>query len=99
MARKTYPPEFRQHLVALVRQGRSAESLAREFEPTAQTIRGWVKTADAVVAGETPVDKDALIRDLMRKVATLEEEKEILKKAAAWFAKESSSSRTRGSGS
>ena len=99
MARKTYPPEFRQHLVALVRQGRSAESLAREFEPTAQTIRGWVKAADAVQAGETPVDKDALIRDLIRKVATLEEEKEILKKAAAWFAKESSSSRTRGSGS
>ena len=37
--RKTYPPEFRRQLIALVRAGRSPESLAKEFEPSSQTIR------------------------------------------------------------
>jgi transposase len=39
--RKTYAPEYRQRLVEMARAGRSAESLARDFEPTAQTIRNW----------------------------------------------------------
>ena len=47
MARKIYPPEYRAHLVALVRQGRTPESLAREFEARAPTIRAWVEAADA----------------------------------------------------
>ena len=44
--RLPYPPEFREQLVALVRSGRTPESLSREFEPTAQTIHNWVKQAD-----------------------------------------------------
>ena len=35
--KKTYPTEFRERMVALVRSGRTAEELGREFEPTAQT--------------------------------------------------------------
>lgn len=36
-----YPPEFRQRMVELVRAGRNPEELAREFEPSSQTIRNW----------------------------------------------------------
>ena len=44
--RRPYPPEFREQLVALVRAGRTPEDLAREFEPTAQSISNWVAQAD-----------------------------------------------------
>ena len=40
--RAAYPPEFRRQMVDLVRPGRSREELAREFEPTAQSIRNWL---------------------------------------------------------
>ena len=76
MPRKTYTSEFKAQLVALVRAGRTPESLAHEYEPSAPTIRDWVAAAT-----ESPVvDKDARIRDLERKLAIAEEEKEILKK-------------------
>jgi len=41
-----YSPEFRRQMVELVRAGRSPEDLAREFEPTAQSIDIWVAQAD-----------------------------------------------------
>ena len=44
--RPPYAPEFRQQMVELVRAGRSAEELAREFEPSAQAIRNWLAQAD-----------------------------------------------------
>ena len=40
--RIAYPPEFRQQMIELVRSGRSPSSLAKEFEPSAQTIHTWV---------------------------------------------------------
>lgn len=86
MPRKTYTPEFRAQLVALVRQGRTPEPLAREYEPSAPTIRDWVETANG--AATAPPDKDARIRELERELAYVREEREILKKAAAWFAME-----------
>ncbi len=45
-SRIPYPPEFRQQMIELVRSGRSPGSLAKEFEPSAQTIQTWVKQAD-----------------------------------------------------
>ena len=45
-SRPPYPPEVRRQLVALVRSGRDPEELARQFEPTAQSIRNWVAQAD-----------------------------------------------------
>ena len=45
--RQPYTPEFRQQMVELVRSGRSPGQLAREFEPTEQTIRNWVARAEA----------------------------------------------------
>ena len=41
-----YPSEYRRQILELVRAGRSPEELAREFEPTAQTIKNWLKQAD-----------------------------------------------------
>ena len=86
-----YSPEFRQRIIELVRKGRTPEELARQFEPSAQAIRNWVKQA-ALDAGERPdglttEERDEL-RQLRREVRQLREERAILSKAAAWFARE-----------
>jgi transposase len=86
-----YPPEFREQMVALVRSGRSPESLSREFEPTAQTIHNWVRQADLDEGrrtdGLTTAEREEL-RRLRRENKQLKIEREILKKAAVWFAQE-----------
>ena len=89
-----YPKAFRQRMVELVRAGRSPDSLAREFEPSGQAIRNWVAQADRDngrrADGLTTDERSELAR-LRRENARLREEREILKKAAAWFAKETGS--------
>ena len=100
MPRKTYPLEYRQRLVELVRAGRSPESLSDEYEPSAKTIREWAERAKAIERGTGALgeaDKDRRIRELEQQLAIEREEKEILKKAAAWFARESGSIPKRGS--
>lgn len=92
--RLPYPPEFRQQLVDLVRAGRTPEELSREFEPTAQSIWNWVRQQERDQGvrqdGVTSDEKEEL-RRLRRENRVLREEKEILKKAAAWFAEETGS--------
>lgn len=93
MARKNppYTPEFRRQMIELVRSGRSPESLAKEFEPTAQAIRNWVAQAERDAGrrddGVTTEERDEINR-LRREVRQLKLEREILSKAAAWFARE-----------
>lgn len=86
-----YPEEFRRKMVDLVRAGRSPQQLAKEFEPSAQAIRNWVKQADLDSGrrddGLTSTERDELQR-LRHENRRLKEEREILKKAAAWFARE-----------
>jgi len=81
-------------MVALVRAGRTPEELAEEFEPSAQTIRNWVSQADRDQGirtdGLTSEEREEL-RRLRRENKQLRMEREILKKAAAWFARESGS--------
>jgi transposase len=93
-SRRSYPPEFRQQMVELVRAGRSPESLAREFEPSAQAIRNWVHQADLDEGrrsdGLTTEERTELKR-LRRENKELRTEREILAKAAAWFARETDS--------
>ena len=93
-SRRPCPEEYRQQIIELVRAGRTPESLAREFEPTAQCIRNWVRQADRDEGrrsdGLTTEERTELPR-LRRENATLREEREILKKAAAWFARETGS--------
>ena len=87
-----YPVEYRNQLVELVRAGRSPEALAQEFEPTAQSIRNWVAQADRDAGrrsdGLTTAEREEF-RHLRRENRRLRQERDILKKAAAWFAKES----------
>jgi len=81
-------------MVELVRSGRRPEELSREFEPSAQAIWNWVRQAerDGGVRQEgLPTDDKEELRRLRRENKILREEKEILKKAAAWFAEETGS--------
>ncbi len=93
-SRPPYPAEFRARMVELVRSGRTPEELSREFEPSAQAIWNWVRQAERDQGvrqdGLTTDDKEEL-RRLRRENKVLREEKEILKKAAAWFAEETGS--------
>ena len=78
-------------MIELVRSGRSPESLAKEFEPTAQAIRNWVVQAERDAGrrddGVTTAERDEINR-LRREVRQLKLERDILSKAAAWFARE-----------
>lgn len=86
-----YPPELRRRLVELVRAGRSPAELAEEFEPSDQCIRNWVRQADRDRGkrqdGVTSEEKVELAR-LRQENRRLREERAILAKAAAWFARE-----------
>jgi transposase len=104
MARKNapYTPEFRRQMIELVRSGRSPESLSKEFEPTAQAIRNWVAQAERDAGrrdgGVTTAERDEINR-LRREVRQLKLERDILSKAAAWFARETDVIAPKGSGS
>ena len=100
--RPDYPPEYRQQLVELVRAGRSADALAKEFDPSPQTIRNWVARGDRDDGrrsdGLTSHERDELKR-LRRENKQLRIEREILSKAAARFARETNAVPKKGSGS
>jgi len=91
MPKSNYPSEYRERLIELVRSGRSPEKLAEEYEPCAATIRAWVKQTDLDEGrrqdGQTTEERSEM-RRLRRENRQLREERDILKKAAAWFAKE-----------
>ena len=102
---RTRPPyslEFRQQILELLRTGRTPNELAREFEPSGETIRQWVKQAE-LDAGQRQdgltTDQKAEIAKLRREVKRLKQEQEILKKAAARFAQETNLVPPRSSGS
>ena len=98
-SRGAYPPEFRHQMVELVRAGRTPEELAREFEPTAQSIRNWaVQSERNAGRGDGDLTSEELNR-LRRENRQLRLEREILSKAAAWFARETNAIPPRGSGS
>jgi len=103
-SRPPYPPEFRERVVELMKAGRSGKSLAREFGCTEQSIRNWKKQLEgsgsgassgngesrpAPRASSAASDERAELERLRREVRVLREERDILKKAAAWFAQES----------
>jgi transposase len=81
-------------MVDLVRAGRDPEDLAREFEPTSQSIRNWVGQA-GLREGRREEKGDALgtaereeLTRLRRENRQLRLERDILSRAAAWFARE-----------
>jgi transposase len=89
-------------MVELVRAGRSPEERSREFEPTAQSIRNWVAQSDRDAGrgdgGLRTAEREELNR-LRRENRQLQLEREILSKAAAWFARETNVIPPKGSAS
>src|SRR5713101_459168 len=95
-----YPPEFRQQLVELHGAGRRISDLSREFGVSQWAISCWVKQADRDIGrgdgGLTTAERQELVR-LRRENKRLKMEREILGKAAAWFAQESAPNTKRSS--
>ena len=92
--RRSFTPEYKAEAVRLVQVGdRSVREVAKALDLTETALREWVKVA-AIDAGKGPpgalttAERDELTR-LRRDVKRLEMEREILKKAAAFFARES----------
>ena len=103
--RPPYAAEFRRQMIELVRAGRDPTDLAREFEPSAQAIRNWVAQADRDEGRRasksevlTLAEREELTR-LRREVRQLRLERDILSKAAAWFARETNTIPPKDSGS
>jgi transposase len=89
-----YSPEFRAEAVRLVREGASLSQVAADLGCSDVSLRSWVKQADldegARKDGLTNDEREELVR-LRRRLRVVEQEREILKKAAAWFARETNS--------
>ena len=94
MTRKTFPAEFRAEAIRMARDGkRGIASVARELGINQQTLSRWLKQADiddgrGPEGSLTSTERDELQR-LRRENKRLQEERDILKKATAFFAKES----------
>ena len=102
---QAYPPEFRRQMVKLVQSGRKPNELAREYEPSAGSIRNWVAQHERDAGQRSDgLSTDELLelrrlRRLRRENKQLRTERDILKRAAAWFARESDAIPGRDSGS
>ena len=87
-----YPPEFRREALELIKiSDKPIAQIAKDLGVTDQTLRNWKRQAE-IDAGEAEgltTDERAELRELRRRVRTLEMEREVLKKAAAFFATES----------
>ena len=92
-SRPPYPPEFRAEAISLVRSsGEPIPKITGELGVSAQTLRNWIFQA-GVDAGESKgkglkTDERERLRELERENRRLREEREILRKAAAFFATE-----------
>ena len=103
--RPPYPAQFRQQMVELVRAGRTPAELSREFNVTAQSITNWVGQA-AIDSGKplpgkeglTTVEREELAR-LRRQLRQVQQERDILAKATAWFSRRSDATSTKSSDS
>ena len=92
-SRRSYPPEFREEAVRLVREsGKPMAAVARDLGVSIESLRQWIQRTEVEEGkreGLTEAERDEL-RRLRRENRVLREEREILKKAAAFFAKEQS---------
>lgn len=89
--RRPYPPQFKREAVELYRRsGKSLETVAGELGVATESLRSWTKQ-QAIDAGEqqglTSPEREEL-RELRRKLLRVEQERDLLKRAAAFFARE-----------
>ena len=88
---KAYPPEFRRDVIAVARQGQTPiAQVAKDFGITESCLRRWLRAAEAEDGdrpGVTAKESEEL-RELRKRTRLLEQENEILRRAAAYFAKE-----------
>ena len=90
--RRAFTPEFKADAVKLVQAGRSVPNVARELDLTDTALREWVKRAEIDVGHGPPGALTTVEREerrLRREVKRLQMERDILKAAATFFAKES----------
>jgi transposase len=90
--RRSFTPEFRAEIVAACQRGdRSIGQVCRDFDLTETAVREWVKQAERDAGtrhdGMTSVERDE-VAQLRRENRRLREDVEILKRATAFFAKE-----------
>jgi transposase len=90
--RRFFPPEDKAEVVELIRTtGKTVGQVARELDLTETAVREWVRRADLDAGrrtdGLTTAEREEL-RRLRREVRDLREEREILRKAAVFFARE-----------
>ena len=95
-----YPAEFRQQIIELARAGRTPAELSREFGPTAQSIANWIaqdgRDRSKPLPGKeglTSAEREELVR-LRRQLRQVQQERDILAKATAWFAARSEKTST-----
>ena len=91
-----YPAAFRQQMVELVRAGRGISELAREFGCNASSIHAWVNAAGGLDGGGTTsvdvplsMNERQELVELRRRFRQVQQERDILAKATAWFAAKS----------
>lgn len=92
--RKPYPPEFKEQIVNLYHNGSTVAELAEEFEPHRDTIKSWIRKAasdEEVVLGDGKESAEEENKRLRKELRRLQQERDILAKAAAWFARETNS--------
>jgi transposase len=92
-SKPAYPAALREELLGRVRAGETPEELAKRYEPSAQTIRNWVRAEEkrqtkSPESGRSVADLERENRELRSQLKEERESVEILKKAAAWFASE-----------
>lgn len=89
---KKFPAEFKRDVVAIARRGQLTQAeIASDFGISETTLRRWLRQADiddGKTDGVTSAEQDELVR-LRRRARILEQENEILRRAAAYFAKDS----------
>jgi transposase len=89
--RRSFTPEFKAEVIALVHHGRTVGNVAKELDLTETAVRAWVKQADLDAGtrsdGLTSAER-AELAQLRKELRETREEREILKRAVAFFARE-----------